>query len=128
MRGAFASTQRPECILIYFALREIGPPFRLFSNTVSTYMYWPILCVNFNHLVARARAMHRACNQAHHGGYEIAAAAAGDTFLPAGFSEYAGYSVSAISFSPVTRLAVAEKQKQFGHSRTCDGDGWEDRT
>ena len=39
--------------------------------------------------------MRRACNQAHHGGYEIAAAAAGDTFLPAGFSEYAGYSDSA---------------------------------
>jgi hypothetical protein len=41
-------------------------------------------------LVARARAMRRACNQAHHGGYEIAAAAAGDTFLPAGFSDVRG--------------------------------------
>ena len=50
---------------------------------------------NHPQLVARARAMRRACNQAHHGGYEIAAAAAGDTFLPAGFSEYAGYSDSA---------------------------------
>ena len=50
---------------------------------------------NCPQLVARARAMRRACNQAHHGGYEIAAAAAGDTFLPAGFSEYAGYADSA---------------------------------
>ena len=73
---------------------------------------------NCPQLNARARALRHACSNAYHGGYEIAAAAAGDTFLPAGFSEYAGYSVSALKMlkhitHPGDSLARDEAGERF---------------
>ena len=56
--------------------------------------------------------MRRACNQAHHGGYEIAAAAAGDTFLPAGFSDSARKTLKYI-MHPGDSLARDEPGERF---------------
>ena len=46
-------------------------------------------------LAAQARRKRAICSNVYHGGYDIAAAAAGDTFFPAGFSEFCGWSDSA---------------------------------
>ena len=60
---------------------------------------------NCPQLVARARTMRSACNQAHHGGCEIAAAAAaGDTFLPA--ARLAGLDRAKICCAPCHGIPV----------------------
>ena len=50
---------------------------------------------NARALAEQARRKRAICSVVYHGGYDIAAAAAGDTFYPAGFSEFCGWSDSA---------------------------------
>ena len=46
-------------------------------------------------LTEHARTARRACSTSYHGGYGIAASAAGDSFFPAGFTEFSGWGKSA---------------------------------
>lgn len=46
-------------------------------------------------LAEHARTARRACGTTYHGGYGIAASAAGDSFFPAGFTEFSGWGKSA---------------------------------
>ena len=57
---------------------------------------------NANHLELAAYATKKRaiCCSAYTPGYDIAAAACGDTFLPAGFTEFAGWSKSAKQILP----------------------------
>ena len=50
---------------------------------------------NHRELAANAAKKRAACHTTYTPGYDIAAAACGDTFLPAGFTEFAGWSTSA---------------------------------
>ena len=50
---------------------------------------------NHSELEAYAKKKRKAVQSVHSAGYDLAAAAAGDTFYPAGFTEFAGWATSA---------------------------------
>ena len=64
--------------------------------TANKIIKYPYRRNNYRELEAFAETKRKAINSVHSSGYDNAAAAAGHTFYPAGFTEFAGWSTSSV--------------------------------